>query len=162
MFDLAVNRARLPVAVALVAMLVLSTGCSRIRDHKGYVADQTLIESIQPGIDNRESVEKTLGQPSFVGEFDKHSWYYFSRQTRQLAFSTPKPESQVVLMIRFDDHDQVVAVEKTGIEKVASISPTGDKTPTLGRQRGFFRELFGNIGQVGSVGAAGGTADNPN
>ena len=48
------------------------------------------------------------------------------------------------------------------MSQIASISPDGDKTPTLGRDRGFFSELFGNIGRVGSVGEGGGTADNPN
>jgi len=55
----------------------------------------------------------------------------------------------------------VTSVEKAGLEKVVSISPDGDKTPTLGRNRGFFQELFGNIGRVGAVGQSGGTADNP-
>ena len=39
------------------------------------------------------------------------------------------------------------------MEKVAQISPDGDKTPTLGRERSFLEDLFGNIGQVGAGGA---------
>jgi len=158
MFD----KARLPVAVAMIGALALTAGCSRIRDHKGYVADQVLINSIQPGIDNRESVERTLGRPSFTSQFDQTTWYYLSRETRQLAFSTPKPVKQIALAVRFDGQGNVTAVSNDGMTKVASISPDGDKTPTLGRHRGFFAELFGNIGRVGSVGGAGGTTDNPN
>ena len=67
-----------------------------------------------------------------------------------------------MLAVHFDDKGNVAAVEQTGMEKIAHVSPFGDKTPTLGSKRGFFRELFGNIGRVGSVGQAGGTADNPN
>lgn len=157
------TRARLPLTVALAASLLLSAGCSRIRDHKGYVADQALIASIQPGIDNRESVERTLGRPTFVAEFDKNIWYYVSRETQQLAFSKPKAQKQTVLAVNFDPKGNVVAVQKTGLEKIAAISPDSDRTPTLGREHGFFKELFGNIGQVGSAGgAAGGTTDNPN
>ncbi len=44
----------------------------------------------------------------------------------------------------------------------AQCKPEGEKTPTLGKDSSFFEELFGNIGQVGSVGESGGTADNPN
>lgn len=153
---------RLPLAVAMLAVLALSSGCARIRDHKGYVTDQVLIDSIQPGIDTRESVEKTLGRPSFTSQFDQSTWYYLSRETRQLAFSTPKPVKQTALAVQFDTQGNVVTVENSGMSKIASISPNGDKTPTLGRNRGFFQELFGNIGRVGSVGASGGTADNPN
>jgi outer membrane protein assembly factor BamE (lipoprotein component of BamABCDE complex) len=146
--------------------LVLTTGCSRIRDHKGYVVDSTLIDTVQPGIDNRDSVTKTLGRPSFAGEFDRdQTWYYISRDTRQLAFAQPKPTAQTILMVKFDAAGNVVSVQKSGLEKVVSISPAGGKTPTLGRSRGFFTELFGNIGTVGSGGTTsqgGGTTDNPN
>ena len=149
------------IAVLAVAVVLAASGCTRIRDHKGYVVDSTLIGTVQPGVDNRDSVAKTLGRPSFVGEFDDRTWYYVSRDTRAFAFSNPRPVKQMVLAVHFDPAGNVAAVDKTGLEKVASISPNGDKTPTLGRHRGFFQELFGNIGRVGSVGQGGTTADNP-
>ena len=149
------------VAVLAVAAALAASGCSRIRDHKGYVVDSTLIGTVQPGVDNRDSVAKTLGRPSFVGEFDDKTWYYVSRDTRQLAFANPKPVAQTILTVRFDDAGNVVSAERTGMEKIAAISPDGDKTPTLGRDRGFFAELFGNIGRVGAAGTGSKTADNP-
>lgn len=152
---------RAGIAFVAIAAALVASGCSRIRDHKGYVVDSTLIGTVQPGIDNRDSVAKTLGRPSFVGQFDDKTWYYVSRDTRSFAFASPKPVSELVLAVHFDAAGNVAAVERTGLEKVASISPNGDKTPTLGRHRGFFQELFGNIGRVGSVGQSGPTADNP-
>jgi len=149
--------------VGTIAILGLTAGCSRTRDHKGYVVDSTLIGTVAPGVDNRESVEKTLGRPSFAGQFDKNrTWYYVARDTRQIGYRTPKPVSQMLLTVKFDEQGNVASVERSGLEKVASVSLYGEKTPTLGSKRGFFRELFGNIGRVGSVGQAGGTADNPN
>lgn len=156
------NKARMPLAATLMVAMALTAGCARIRDHKGYVVDQTLINAIQPGIDNRQSVEGTLGKPSFTSQFDQSTWYYISRETRQLAFSSPKPVKQITLAVNFDRAGNVTSVENLGMSQIASISPDGDKTPTLGRDRGFFSELFGNIGRVGSVGEGGGTADNPN
>ena len=79
-----------------------------------------------------------------------------------LAFAAPRPVSQTVLRIKFDDAGNVIAVDRAGLEKIAKINPENDKTPTLGRNRGFFEDLFGNIGQVGAVGQGSGTADNPN
>lgn len=144
-----------------VAALVATSGCSRVRGHQGYIADDVLVSAIKPGVDNRESVSRTLGRPTFAGQFDANEWYYVSRETRQLAFALPKATQQTVLRVRFDPAGNVVAVDKTGVEKIASIRPVGDKTATLGSQRSFFQELFGNIGQVGSVGQGGATADNP-
>jgi outer membrane protein assembly factor BamE (lipoprotein component of BamABCDE complex) len=147
---------------ALTGLILLATGCAKVRGYQGYIADNVLIEGIQAGVDNRESVEKTLGRPSFVGEFDTSDWYYVSRQTRQYAYASPKPSEQTVLRVHFDGAGKVTTVTKTGVDQVVSIRPLKSKTPTLGKDSSFFQELFGNIGQVGSVGESGGTTDNPN
>ena len=55
--------------------------------------------------------------------------------------------------MRFDAAGNVASVERSGIDKVAYLSPDGDETPTLGRERSFFEDLFGNIGAVGAPGA---------
>jgi len=150
-----------PVTAVALAALVLTSGCARIRDHKGYVPDNALIATVMPGVDNRASVERTLGRPSFVGQFDDSVWYYLSRNTSQLAFGKPKPVDQMLLAVRFDPAGNVVSATRTGKETIVSVSPVGDRTPTLGRHTSFFSELFGNIGRVGSSGQAGTTADNP-
>ena len=156
--SLSISRRRVAATIAIAAPLA---ACARIPQHQGYIADPTLVASVQPGVDNRDSVEHTLGRPSFVAEFDPNLWYYVSRTTRQYAFAAPKPTDQLVLAVRFDPKGNVAAVERTGMEKVVSVHPSGDKTPTLGRKRNFFSELFGNIGQVGSAGQSAPSQDNP-
>ncbi len=145
----------------LAALALGASACSRVPGHQGFIADKPLIDAIQPGVDNVESVQKTLGRPSFIGQFTPNEWFYVSRNTKQLAFATPSPVEQMVLRVRFDAAGNVAAVDRTGMEKIARISPEGDKTPTLGKDRSFFEDLFGNIGSVGAVGQGGGSADNP-
>jgi outer membrane protein assembly factor BamE (lipoprotein component of BamABCDE complex) len=152
----------LVTVLALGALVVSTTACSRIRGHQGYIADNTLIDGIQAGVDNRDSVEKTLGRPTFISQFGSQDWYYVARDTRQLAFATPSPTAQMVLRVRFNPDGSVSAVDKAGMEKVAKVKPNSDKTPTLGRDRSFLEDLFGNIGTVGGAATGAGTADNPN
>jgi outer membrane protein assembly factor BamE (lipoprotein component of BamABCDE complex) len=148
--SLPVARARL-IALGLVVALAAS-GCTQMRGRQGYVVDPVLTTAITPGVDNRESVEKTLGRPTFVGQFSNNEYYYVSRETRQLAFANPRPVAQEVLRVRFDPAGNVAAVDRTGLDLVSKINPEGDKTPTLGRQRSFFEDIFGNIGAVGAPG----------
>lgn len=147
--------ARIAFAVGVIAMAMGTAGCTRIRTHQGYQVDKLLVDSVQPGIDNRASVEGTLGRPSFVSQFGEQDWYYVSRDMRALAFSNPKPVAQTVLRVHFDAAGNVAAVDRMGLEQVAHISPMGDKTPTLGRNRSLFDEIFGNIGAVGAGGMGG-------
>ena len=149
------------VALAATFAAALLGGCASIRDHQGHVLEETLVTAIQPGVDNRDSVAGTLGRPTFVGQFDQRDWYYVSRETKQLAFNMPRPTEQVVLHIRFDEAGNVAQVSRTGLELVARIDPSNEETPTLGRRRSLFEELFGNIGAVGQAGRGGQTPDNP-
>jgi outer membrane protein assembly factor BamE (lipoprotein component of BamABCDE complex) len=144
-------------AVALGASLL--AGCGGVRAHRGAVVDAQLASAIQPGVDNKDSVQKTLGRPTFTGQFDPNDWYYVSRDTQQLAFRAPKVVDQTVLHVRFDPAGNVTAVNRSGKELVANIDPYGRETPTLGRRRSFFDELFGNIGTVGSGMAGAGSED---
>lgn len=136
--------------VGLVLVALAASGCTRIRQNQGYLVDETLLTSIQPGVDNRDSVAKTLGRPTFSAQFDSKEWYYITRITGQYAFAQPKVISQSILVVSFDAAGNVEKVERRGMEQVARITPTSDKTPTLGRDGGLLGELFGNIGQVGA------------
>ncbi len=149
-------------AAVVKAMVVLAAAgtlgaCNSIKDHRGYIVDQPLLDSVQTGIDNRQSVERTLGRPTFESAFGRKDWYYVSSNTRQAAFTRPKINEQLVLRISFDERGNVSAVERSGMEKVVVLDPDGGKTPTLGRERSFLEDLFGNIGTVGTgAGGAGG------
>ena len=147
---------RTAVRLGLLAGLAsLAAGCTTIRDHRGYVIDQALIDAVQPGIDNRQSVESTLGRPTFISQFGDKSWFYVSQNSRQKPFKRARTNDQEILRIRFDAVGNVAGVDKAGMEKVARLDPDGHKTPTLGRNRSFIEDLFGNIGAVGAPGAGG-------
>jgi outer membrane protein assembly factor BamE (lipoprotein component of BamABCDE complex) len=135
-----------------IAGAVLVSGCVSIHDHRGSVIDTELLSALQVGVDNKDSVERTLGRPSFAGEFSPNDWYYFSRDTKTFAFRNPRVEKQTVVHISFDPAGNVASIDKTGKELVANINPVHDKTPTLGRKRSIFDDIFGNIGTVNSPG----------
>jgi len=140
---------------AVVAIALLATGCMKsIAVHRGYMTNEVMLQSVQPGVDNRLSVERTLGQPSFVSQFGPPVWYYIASTTEQAPFTRPKISEHGVLAVHFDPAGNVTSIERSGIDQVAYFDPDGEETPTLGRDRGFLEDLFGNIGQVGT-GAAG-------
>lgn len=144
--------------ILVPAVLLALSGCAKQQflNAQGYITDPELVASVQPGVDNKDSVEKALGRPTMVSQWDGNSWYYVSRVTRQLAFARPTPRSQEILVVRFAADGTVAGVEKRGLEKVANLVPNKDKTPTLGHEESLFEDLFGNIGSVGAGAPAGG------
>lgn len=141
---------KLMLASVLVGVTMLPA-CSRVQNNIGYLVDEAVVAEVKPGIDNRDSVAKALGRPSIAAQWDNKTWYYVSRLTKQTAFLTPKPTTQSIIAITFDDKGNVASVNRRGLEQVANVDPVDDKTPTLGRESGVLEDLFGNIGRVGSV-----------
>lgn len=140
-------------AVAVMAVALATGGCNAIRENRGYIQDAALVSSVQPGVDNRQSVTATLGRPSFMSQYGDPTWYYVSSVTGRAPFGRQKIRTHSVLAVKFDAAGNVVSAETSGVENVAFLDPDGDKTPTLGRERSFLEDLFGNIGQVGAPGA---------
>lgn len=148
-------------ASLVLGAAVALTGCSSIRESRGYISDAVLQQSVQPGIDNQRSVEATLGRPSFTSQYGDPTWYYVSSVTGRRPFVRPRIRTHGVLAVKFDEQGNVAAVERSGVDQVVYLQPDGDKTPTLGRERSFLEDLFGNIGQVGAPGAGPGGPGGP-
>jgi outer membrane protein assembly factor BamE (lipoprotein component of BamABCDE complex) len=139
--------------IAVAALLLV--GCAAMGAHKGSVLDTQLVSSIQPGVDNQASVEKLLGRPTFVGQFAPADWIYVARDTTQLAFRNPRVTKQTTLVVHFDRAGNVTSVQQSGKDLAMNLEPTNRRTPTMGKKRSFFEELFGGIGSVNSGGIPG-------
>ena len=139
-------------AAAVMAAALAAGGCSSIRENRGYIQDPVLVAAVQPGIDNRQSVAAPLGRPSFTSQFGDPTWYYVSSITGRRPFVSPTIKEHSVLAVTFDAQGNVVSTEQSGLEEVVYLDPDGAETPTLGRERGFLEDLFGNIGRVGAGG----------
>ena len=152
------------LAVAALASTLGAAGCTQIRTHQGYIVDTDLVNSVQPGVDNRQSVLQTLGKPTFATQFDQGDWYYLARDSKNYGFRNPRAINQIALDISFDPAGNVTAIRRSGLDQVEKVHMYGKSTPTLGRKRGFFQDLFGNIGTVGAAGGQGngGGSNSPN
>ncbi|MBX7459216.1 outer membrane protein assembly factor BamE [Qipengyuania sp. 1NDH17] len=149
------NVTKILATTALLAAGVSLGACSSIRESRGYIVDPVLLNSVQPGIDNQKSVEMTLGRPTFTSQFGEPTWYYVSSTTGRKPFVRPQIQAHQVLAVQFDANGNVSSAERSGLDKVVYLTPDGDETPTLGRERGFLEDLFGNIGTVGQPGMGG-------
>ena len=143
--------------LAVAGLAALAGGCTTaIHDHRGFLVDQTLVDTVAPGIDNKASVERTLGRPTFASQYGEPVWYYVAVDMRQLPFHRPHPTKETVLRVRFDAKGNVATIDQANVTEVAEIKPDHTITPTMGRKRGFFEDLFGNIGTVSAIGGQGG------
>ncbi len=141
------------IKVGLVTATVLTTtACGNGRAVRGYVFDTELADAIQPGVDNRISVETTLGTPTMTASFDQSTWYYVSTTVRVRPVFWPDAKEHRVLVVAFNDGGVVSSVNNLGLEDMREVDNVGDKTPTKGRKAGLFEQIFGSIGRFGGGG----------
>lgn len=144
------------VKFGLVAATALATtACGNTRAVRGYVFDTELADAIQPGVDNRLSVETTLGTPTMKAAFDETTWYYVSTTVRVRPVFWPDAKDHRVLIVAFNDRGVVSSVNNLGLEDMREVDEVSDKTPTRGRKKNLFEQVFGSIGRFGSGGPQG-------
>ena len=130
--DLSWRRLRSVVLLAGVAATL--PACTAIQESRGYIVDPVLTAAIQPQIDNQQSVEGTLGRPTFTSQYGTPTWYYVSSITGQRPFNRPRIREHSVLAVTFDAAGKVTGVKRSGVDQVVFLDPNGNKTPTLGRR----------------------------
>lgn len=146
----------------LIAGTAFTTAaCGNGKALRGYVFDTELADAIQPGVDNRTSVETTLGTPTMRATFDDSTWYYISTTVRVRPIFWPDATGHRVLIVSFNDSGVVSDVNNLGLEDMREVENVSDKTPTKGRKLNLFEQIFGSIGRFGGS-APVGSGDNQN
>jgi len=135
-----------------VGLAVTVAACGGIVDKRGYVRDEVAFESVQVGVDNKESVYQRLGSPSTMASISDDKWYYISSREKRMAFFAPEIEERQITAIVFDENDMVAEVENYGLEDGKVVSYVDRKTPTRGKELTFLEQMFGNIGRLPAPG----------
>lgn len=148
----------------VVGLAALTAACGNGRGVRGYIFDQELAGAITPGVDNRASVQATLGSPTIASTFDENTWYYVSTTVRIRPVFWPDAKEHRVMAVQFSDKGVVADVTNYDLEHMREITPVADKTPTKGKKLNIFQQLFLSVGQFGGaqapVGSNGGGTPN--
>ena len=130
----------------------MTGGCAKTVNQRGYLFDDEVVDEIRPGIDNRSSVTAALGTPTMTATFDEETWYYVAQTKENIAFFRPKTTDQRILVVGFNDRGDVSSIDQLGLDATSEIDFVDKKTPTRGKELGFFEQIFSNIGRFSSDG----------
>ena len=158
------SRLRYQVLRPLVLGLALATlaGCNLPVNERGNLPKADLLAQIKPGVTDKNSVKSLLGTPSSIATFDGDTWYYISKEEKQIAFLRPEVLNQQVYVVHFNDKGIVTEVSHKGLDDAHNVTPNPDATPAPGREFTFLEQLIGNFGKFNSGGSGGSTPGGPN
>ncbi len=135
------------ILTAVVAFVAISACTETFRNH-GYVPAEDELAEILVGVDTRETVAASIGQPGTAGLLTGSGWYYVQSRFRHFAYQAPQEIDREVVAISFDDSGVVENIERFGLENGQVIVISRRVTDSNIKGIGFLRQLFGNFGKV--------------
>jgi outer membrane protein assembly factor BamE (lipoprotein component of BamABCDE complex) len=129
--------------------------CSPQYANHGYIPPSEDLDQIVVGVDTRASVEETIGTPSTAGVVNDSGFYYVRSRKRTIGALAPKIIERQVLAISFDSEGVVSNIENFGLERGQVVPLTRRVTTSGVGDKGFLRQLLGNIGRFNPAGLAG-------
>ena len=138
---------RAVVASVLLAAMALSACTADIRK-TGYYPLQQELEAINVGLSTRSDVLAQVGSPSLGAPQTDDVIYYVGQKMRYLGPLKPQVVDRQVVAVSFDSKDRVSNVQVLGLADGKVVVISQRVTETVAGNYGFFKQLFGNIGNV--------------
>lgn len=101
--------------IAALALMGL-VACSATFQNHGFVPPQDELDAIIPGVDTRDSLALSVGQPSAAGVIREDAWFYAAYRVRNFAYQAPEVIERDIVAITFDDEGVVQNIERFGLE----------------------------------------------
>lgn len=139
----------------LGAALALSGCVAQFQNH-GYVPLEEDLAEVVVGQDNRESVAEKVGVPSSFGVLNDEGYYYVRTRKRSYGPLAPREIERQVVAISFTSAGVVENVERFGLEDGRVVALERRVTSSPVSNKGFLRQLLGNLGRFNPAAALGG------
>ena len=141
-----VNRL-MPASRAIACVVVLAAAaCTPIYKNHGYIPTPEELAEISVGVDTRDTVLEKAGAPSSSGVLKDSGYYYVASRVRHYGPKRPEVVSRELVAISFDQRGVVRNIERFGLEDGYIIELDRRVTDSSVQDKGFLRQLLGNIG----------------
>ena len=139
---------RVVLSRVLLSLTLLAAACTPIYTNHGYIPNEDDLALVQVGLDTRETVAATVGQPAASGLLGDEAWYYVQSRFKTVGMSAKTEIDRQVVAISFDPNGTVANIERFGLDQGRIVPISRRVTTTNIRGRGVLAQIFGNIGKL--------------
>lgn len=133
-------------ASAVVLLAGSLSACTATYRNHGYVPTEDELAEVVVGIDTRDSVAESVGTPSSGGVLNDSGYYYVRSRVRHTGLRAPEVIERELVAISFSETGVVENIERFGLQDGRTIRLTRRVTESSISNRGFLRQLLGNLG----------------
>lgn len=130
-----------------MAIALVLAGCSaQFRNH-GYIPPPDALSQVAVGIDDRASVEETLGPPVTRGVLGEDVWVWVSYRTRTVGAAAPQEVERSILAASFAEDGRLANIERLDLADGRPVAFSRRVTDTNVGQISIWQQFLQNIGQ---------------
>ena len=134
--------------IYLLFSITLSS-CISKKIINGNLPDADTISLLKIGQDDKNSVAKILGEPSFKGSLGDNAYYYVGSLKSKIAFLKSNVKEQYILELKFSKTDKLKNIYFYDKSLSTDVAMSSLKTKTDGAKQSFFQQILGNFGVAG-------------
>ncbi len=133
-------------AVLLAGVLVSVAACTAQYRKHGWIPGPELLDEVVVGVDTRDTVTETVGEPSIESLVDESGYYYVTSRMKFFGAREPRVVSRDLVAITFDTRGVVDSVQRYTLEDGRTINLERRVTDSSIQDKTFLRQLLGNLG----------------
>lgn len=136
---------RAVLSVMLMVLAATLASCASEVNHHGHVFTESEIKQIRPGM-SKQQVNVALGTPTTTSTVGGGAFYYISSTHKHVAFLKPKVTERRVVVIYFNDTDEVKRVARYGLKDGKIFDFVSKTTPSHAGSDSILESLFKGVG----------------
>ena len=133
----------MPKFIIILYVIFILSNCSEKVLYSGKLIDQSIDYN---NFLNKSQLIDKIGRPDYIDIID-NKFFYYSEKKIIKNFYKQKIENRTVVVIRFDQKDNILNVNKYDLNNQNVINFNQESTPSNLVQRGLIEKIFGGIGK---------------
>ena len=134
--------------IYLIFSIVLSS-CISKKIINGNLPDADTISLLKIGQDDKNSVAKILGEPSFKGSLGDDAYYYVGSLKSKIAFLKSNVKEQYILELKFSKSNKLKNIYFYDKSLSTDVAMSSLESQTDGTKQSFLQQILGNFGVPG-------------
>ncbi|MDG2187473.1 MAG: outer membrane protein assembly factor BamE [Hyphomicrobiales bacterium] len=134
----------------IILLIILNiSSCGSNIEKRGYLFNDNMQQDIVSGMQKFEILQ-LMGSPSTTSSENGDKFYYIANKFYKYAFLNPKEIERTVIVISFNNEDNVDNIEKYTLKDGKIVNYKSDKTIPGGTQVTVIQDLLDNTGRYTS------------
>lgn len=122
--------------------------CSATYQNHGFIPPEEELSAILPGVDTRDSLALSVGEPSAAGIIREDAWFYAAYRVRNFAYQAPRVIERDIVAVTFDEDGVVRNIERFGLEDGQLVQLSRRVTDTGVGEVTVLTQILSNFGRL--------------